>query len=279
MDVRLDWLLRTQDDLVAWWQLRALGWSEHRIAHHVVQRGWRTVHNGVFACQRARLTRRQRWLAATLTEPGTLLSHASAGACWGFRPWHGALETVVRRGSGGPRRFDGVLVSRSRTLADELAWRAGIPLTSPERTLIDLSPLLGAEPRGRAVREAIRLGVTDVPALRQALSRHRGRRGVRPLRELAELYAGLPLHRTRSDAEGKALERYRVAGQAIPAVNQRVGRFEADFVDHERRLIVEVDGPQFHLFPDEDERREREWAARGYRVVRRPSAAVYRERP
>lgn len=279
MDVRLDWLLRTQNDLVAWWQLRAIGWSEQRIAHHLAQRGWRRIHNGVFACTRSPLTRRQRWLAATLTEPGTLLSHASAGACWGLRPWRGGFETVVRAGSGGPRRFDGVLVSRSRTLTEEIAWKDGIPLTSAERTIIDLSPFLGSEARGRSVREAIRLGVTDVPALREALTRHRGRRGVRPLRELAELYAGLPLHRTRSDAEGKALERYRRAGMRIPAINERVGRFEADFVDHERRLIVEVDGPQFHLFPGEDERRERAWRARGYRVVRRPSSAVYTERP
>jgi very-short-patch-repair endonuclease len=83
----------------------------------------------------------------------------------------------------------------------------------------------------------------------------------------------LPYFRTRSDAEGRALERYADAGRAVPEV---IAGREADLVDREKGLIVEIDGPQFHLFPDEDEARERGWEDDGYRTVRRPSDAVYR---
>ena len=272
-------LLTAQWDVVAWWQLAALGWSRRMIDDHARRHSWQAAHQGVYVLQHGPLSRSQRWLAVTLTEPGSLLAGHSAGACWGFRPWSSPIESVVRHGSGGPRMLDGVYVRRSLTLADEVAWRGPIPITSPERTLIDLSPHLTDEQRGKATREAIRLGHITAPTLFAALRRHRGRRGTRPLWDLAIRYRDLPLDRTRSDAEGKALEQFKLAGLPIPAVNQGIGSFEADLVDHERRRIIEIDGPQFHLFPDEDARREAEWAARGYRVVRRPSDAVYGERP
>ena len=275
-DVRLVAVLRAQRDLVAWWQLAALGWTPRTIESR--SRHWQRIYEGVFACQHGPLTGEQRRLAATLTAPGTLLAGHSAGACWGFRPWRSSIESVVRWGSGGPVMLDGVYVRRSLTLADELEWAGPIPITSPERTLIDLSPHLTEDQRGRATREAIRLGLITVASLDDALDRHRGRRGTRPLRELADLYRDLPLARTRSDAEGMALERFQRAGLPIPSVNEGIGAFEADLGDHERKLIIEIDGPQFHLFPDEDQRREAEWRARGYRTIRRPSAAPYRER-
>jgi hypothetical protein len=278
MDVRLAWLLRTQDDLVAWWQLRALGWSEHRILHWLAVRSLVTVHDGVFACKLAPLTRRQRWFAAVLTAPGTLLGGHSAGACWGFRPWASPIESVVRHGSGGPRTLDGVYVRRSNTLADEIAWKDGIPITSVERTLIDLSPHLLPDQRAKAVREAIRLKLTTPGLLLDALDRHRGRRGTAPLRLLAEKYAALPLDRTRSDAEAFALERLFDANLPIPAVNERIGDYEADLIDHDRRLIVEIDGPQFHIFGNEDDARDQNWDGEGYRVIRIPSDSVF-ERP
>lgn len=276
-DVRLVGLLRAQLDLVAWWQLAALGWSRRLIETRA--RAWQRIHDGVFACQYGPLTREQRWLAATLTAPGTLLAGHSAGACWGFRPWKSATAAVVRHGSGGPRMLDGVYVRRSLTLADDIAWRGPIPITSVERTLIDLSPHLWPDRRARATREAIRLGLTTSPRLLEALDRHRGRRGTAPLRELALKYEHLPLKRTRSDAEGLALERIFDAGLPLPAVNQRIGAYEADLIDHDRKLVVEIDGPSFHLFADEDAAREDEWAERGYRTIRVPSGDVYGERP
>jgi hypothetical protein len=70
------------------------------IDHRVRQRGWRVVHPGVYALTNAPLTRRQLWIAATLTTPDSVLSHASAAACWGIRPFEGSFETVTRPGSG-----------------------------------------------------------------------------------------------------------------------------------------------------------------------------------
>jgi hypothetical protein len=191
-DVRLLRLLFQQEDVIAWWQLAALGWSPRRIEKTVQSRSWRTIHVGVFTPLQAPLTRRRRWIAATLTAPGTLLAGASAGAAWGFRPWEGAFETVVRHGSGGPRRHDGLLIARSTTLHDDFTWLGPIPITAPERTLIDLSAHLSEAATGRATREAIRLRLATPPDLLAALERHAGRRGTRRLRAIAQRYANVP---------------------------------------------------------------------------------------
>src|SRR4051794_6982866 len=153
-DVRVLRQLAEQHDIIAWWQLFALGWSPRRIEGTVQRWHWQVIHDGVYAAKYAPLSRIQRWIAATLTQPATLLAGPSAGACWGFRPWETEVETVVRWGDGGPRLMDGVRVSRSRCLADDVAWLGPIPLTSVERTLIDLAAAgLANHDLARATRE------------------------------------------------------------------------------------------------------------------------------
>src|SRR3954447_6958637 len=201
MEVRA--LAADQADVVAGWQLRGLGWSTKAVERRL-ERGGRVVHPGVYALTQSPLTRHQLWMAATLSAPGTALAAASAGACWGFRPWESSFEVVVREGSGGPRRMGGLLVMR--TSAMETTVRDGIPLTTPERTLIDLAARLDARAIAKATREAIRLKATTAPSLLDALLSHRGRRGTKQLRELAERYKDLPIARARSDAESRALE-------------------------------------------------------------------------
>lgn len=243
-----------------------------RAARHA----WRTIFDGVYLLGEAEPDRWQRWLAACLTAPGTLLAGPSVAACCGFGHFDPAVVFVVREGSGGPRHFGRVRVSRSRILGDDIAWRAGIPILAPERTIIDLAPHVPLHRVRKMIREAIRLDVTTPALLLDACARHRGRRGVVAVREQAWVCAALPLDRARSDAESFALERLFRAGLPLPKLNESVGGEEADLVDHERRLIVEVDGPQFHLFPDDDARKEAAWAAAGYTVARLPSDAIYR---
>ena len=103
-----------------------------------------------YSANAAPLTQRQTWLAATLTEPGTHLSHESAALCWGFSTRGSALPTVTRRGSGGPRRSTALLVFRSRLLEGETHGHEGIPLTTwDERSSISHHGSRG-RPRGEA---------------------------------------------------------------------------------------------------------------------------------
>jgi very-short-patch-repair endonuclease len=275
MDVRLRALAADQGDLVAAWQLLAAGFTRAMVDHRVRNHRWRVVHPGVYALTNAPLTRRQLWMSATLTSPDTFLSHASAGACWGIRRYEGSLEMVTRPGSGGPERLGGVLVLRSKTLDGDTTTHDGIQITTAARTVIDLAPHIGAQATGRMFREALRLAVTTMEELRSTLARHRGRRGTRVVADLAARYSSLPYQRTRSDAEGRALELLQDSGVQPPRVNTRIAGEEADLAWPERRLIIEIDGPQYHRFPDEDARKQRAWEAAGYTVHRIGSGVVY----
>ncbi|MEA2397050.1 MAG: hypothetical protein QOK25_606 [Thermoleophilaceae bacterium] len=278
MNVCLRELAADQYDLVAAWQLLDRGWTRRMIDHGVEDRGWGVVHPGVYALTSAPLTQSQKWMAATLTAPGTVLSHGSAGACWGFRSWPGSFEAVTRPGNGGPRRMGNVRVYRSRRLEGDVARREGVPITTATRTLIDLARRLGPRATGRTLREALRLKTTTTGALLASLESHEGRPGTAVLLELAARYARVPYSRTRSDAEAFALELLQDAGVEAPRVNTRIAGEEADLWWPERRLIIEIDGPQYHRFAEEDARKQALWEAAGQTVRRIPSGVVY-ERP
>lgn len=275
MDVRLVGVLQAQDDVIAGWQLRAMGWTRAMIEQRVCDHGWRVVHRGVYVLSRARLTQRQRWVAAVLTAPDTSLYGRSACAGHGFLEWTGSEQFVVRPGSGGPRRYPGLVVFRSSMLEGRTTRVEGIPALSAPNALISVSAGLSAGQRGRAFRESIRIGATTADEISRALA---GQRGSRSLGALCDRYGTLPYHRCRSDAEARGLEILHDAAIPPPAVNVQVNGPRPDYTWRAAKLIIEVDGPQFHLFADEDARKEARWRAAGYRVLRICSTEVY-ERP
>ena len=274
MDVHVRKLAAAQVDVVAHWQLRAVGLTRWMIEHRARTGRWLVLHPGVYKLNHAPLTWQQRWFAAALTTPDTALSHAAAAACWGFLRYVGP-ETVTRPGNGGPRRTRKLVVHRSMTLDGEVTRHGGIPITAPERTLIDIARELGDRELGRAFREAIRLRLTTARRILATVRRHDRRRGTTRVRSLALMYSGLPYERTRSNAEALALEVLHDAGVEAPLVNTRVAGEEADLVWPRWRLIVEIDGPQYHRFRDEDARKEQAWVEAGCTVRRISSDDVY----
>jgi plasmid stabilization system protein ParE len=275
MDAALRQLAATQEDLVAAWQLLAAGWTRRKIKHHLAADGWRVIHRGVYALTQAPLTQRQLWIAATLTAPGTFLSFASAGACWAFRRYEGSVQIVTRYGRGGPRHLGDLLVCRSSVLEGDTTRHEGVPVTTAARTLLDLAPHIGDAATARAFREAIRLKTTTAAMIDQTAQRHRSRKGSSLLAALATRYATLPYHRARSDAECRALEVLHDGDRDPADLNILIAGEEADLVWVEQRLIIEIDGPQFHLFRDEDLRKQRLWEAANFLVRRIPSDDVY----
>jgi hypothetical protein len=264
---------RRNDGLLTWSQLREAGLSRAQAVR--VTRGLRALHDGVYVTGHGRVTREQRWRAAVLSTPATVLSHASTGACWGFRPVRNPFETVTRPGSGGPRRIGRLRVHRSEGLEGHCTRRNGIALTTPARTLLDLAPLLTDRQAAKAVRETIRLKLVTALALRLVVAEHPGRRGTVRLRTLAARFDRLPIERTRSDAEARALEVLDAAGIEPPLVNEEIAGEEADLVWPNRHRILEIDGPQWHLDRVEDARKESVWRAHGWMVERISSDPIF----
>jgi len=275
-DVRVAELAGRQFNRVSREQLAQLGLSNRAIAHRVASGRLVIVEQGVFAVAPMLDDDWGRWMGATLTAPGSILSHMSAGAARGYWSRRRPFETVTRPGNGGPQRHGGVLAFRSSVLEGEWEEVRGIPMTTVPRTLLDLAARGVSDPAlARAVREAVRLKLTTPGALADCIGRHHRRRGTRRLAAILARYAGLPIERARSGAEVRAMEVLRDAGDPLPRLNVAIAGEEADLSWARRRLIIEIDGGPFHLDVGEDARKEACWRAAGWTVRRLPSDDVY----
>lgn len=205
------------------------------------------LHHGVYAVGHAALSREARWLAAVKAcGPGAVLSHQCAAELWELSPRCPGPTHVTVPYAKNPRADARISVHRSRTLgASDVTRRNHIPVTTPIRTLRDLKRVLPREQWEAAIDKA----------------RARGFR----------LDDGIDEAPTRSPLERKFLQLCRRHRIPAPKVNVRVGRFVVDFLWPESRLIVEVDGYEYHgarASFEADRARDAELALRGYRVVR-----------
>jgi hypothetical protein len=118
--------------------------------------------------------------------------------------------------------------------------RAGIPVTSPARTLIDIASQLPYMPLRRAVRQALSLRLLSTRDLVEALGRHSHRRGAAKLRRIiAEGPAP-----TRSLLEDVVLDLTEVVGLEQPDVDVPIDldgrRVLPGFRWPRRRLVIEA---------------------------------------
>jgi hypothetical protein len=274
-DVRLLELLERQWNRASLAQIEGLGFTRDDVNYRVETGRLRAVHEGVFAGRPFLDDQRGRWMAATLTAPETYLSHASSAALHGFWDRRRQVETVSRRGNGGPRRLDGLFVYRSVTLSGNTMTVDGIATTTPERAIIEMAPYVDGAGLARAVREALRVEKSTSERLLRAVDDHFRRRGTRRVLRALASYAGLPVTRARSGAEIRALMVLRDAGRGLPRLNHMVAGEEADLSWRAHRLIIEIDGGHFHQDVGEDARKEAVWRGAGWTVLRLPSGDVY----
>jgi very-short-patch-repair endonuclease len=142
-----------------------------------------------------------------------------------------------------------------------MVWR-GIPVTSVERTLVDLAAVLGADDLARACHEAGVRYKTTAAAVEAVLTRRASSPGAGKLRRVlrGEVYVTL------SKLERRFLERLRTAGLPLPETNRPAGGFRVDCRWPQQRLTVELDSYRYHSSRyawEQDRRREREARARG----------------
>ena len=264
-------LAESQQSVVGHEQLVALGVGEGAIRHRLACGRLYAVHRGVYVVGGRSLSREGRWSAARLAlGPAAVLSHRSAATLWGLRP----SELVELTVPGDRRSPAGVVVHRSRLAPDEITVRAGVPVTSVSRTLLDLAAVRPLHELRKAVNEAERLRLGDALSLADVVDRHPGRRGIRKLRLiLSEGRIGADV--TRSELEDRFLRFVARAGLPRPRVNALVDvdgwTYECDCLWATERLVVELDGHASHATRrgfETDRERDRRLNAAGWRTVR-----------
>jgi very-short-patch-repair endonuclease len=235
-----------QHGIVARRQLLALGFNAREIEHRVARRRLHLVMRGVYAVGWPRLTRKRRWMAATLAcGDDAALSHRSAAALWGIAKDRGGIDVSVRRRT---RLRRPGLVIRSRPGIDEadVTHSDAIPVTGVVLTLIDIAAELSSIRVERAVNEADKLDLVDPDALRTALERYAGHRGVGRLRGILDART---FRLSDSDLEIHFRPIAAKAGLPLPRTKQFVNGFEVDFFWSDLGLVVETDGLRYHRTP------------------------------
>lgn len=218
-------------------QLIELGLGKSAIGDWARRGRLHRVHRGVFALRYPTLTRNGRFMAAVLAcGEMAALSHFSAAVLWGMLNGGGGAIHVTAE----VRRRRPGLVVHEAALGGEVLRRAGIPVTSPARTLIDLADVAPKRTLERAFDEAeyLRLDCTG-------LAPRHGRRGSGVLSSV------LAFHRPGSTRTKSHMEELFIAlcdkhGLPRPEVNVHVEGYECDFVWRDQRLIVETDGGAAH---------------------------------
>lgn len=195
-----------------------------------------------------------------------LLSHRSAAALWGIARQGKAIEVTARH----RRRRVGLRIYGSQWGASGRTVREGIPVTSLERTLLDLASVLDEAALRRAFEEADRLYLLDLRALQRLCGTcGNGRRGSATLRRIAG--AALAPAAGRSELESRFEELCRAHSLPSAATNVSVLGHEVDALWPAQKLVVELDGFAFHGHRaafERDRARDAALQAAGYRVLR-----------
>ncbi len=218
------------------------------IDKRVVRRQLVPVHRGVYAVGHPHLRREGHWLAAVLAiGDRAVLSHRDAAMLHDLRPCNRTrTEVSTPADRAGTAKLD--VYARRRLDACDVTAVAGIPVTTVERTLVDLAEVLQSDALVKVCSEAERQRTLDVKGIEDVLGRLRGRPGPGAAKIRAAL-ADLAAHGaqlTRSSLEDRFVDLLDAHDISRPTTNAYVAGYEFDAVWHRQRLAVELDGWDTH---------------------------------
>jgi very-short-patch-repair endonuclease len=277
LSARLYQIAVSQHGLVTADQARRTGLGTHQIRWLTRSGQWNAIRPGVYARAGAPPTWVQTVAAAVLSAgPGAWASHATGGALWAMPSVESAAIEVVaplERRVG----LAGVRGHRSSALfTADLTVTQRIPITSPERTLVDLSARLDPMLLGRVLDDGLRRRLIRLDRLQRCVARLAGSPGRRPAAIWSLLAERLPGYDPGdSDIETRVL-RLLVANGFLPPVQQyrvRIGgrTICIDLAYPARRVAIELDGWEFHHTRtafDDDRARANLLVANGWSLLR-----------
>lgn len=253
-----------QDNVISLEQLRVAGFGWGMLKHRLREGTMQRLYRAVYLVGPAPPTLAARARGAVLAcGQAAVVSHSTAAALWGMLPDVGEVHVTVTAHRAASRA--GITVHRSRSIAaTELR---GIPISTPARTVCDLAATEPDDVLERALNEARALRLVTERELHAAIERQATRKGTRKLRRLLADAPGI----TRSEAERLLRTLLNQAQLPQPQTSVKLHGYTVDFLWPAERLIVEVDGFQFHGHRrafEQDRKRDQVLTARGYRVIR-----------
>ena len=272
VDRRVAEIANRQGGAVTRAQVTELGMTRGQIQHRVQRGRWDPIRHLGYRVVPAE-SNGDHLLSAVALLPNAVVSHHSAAALHGF-PALRETEPHVSVHSRTTHHFPGVKVHRCHDLADpHVTAVAGMPVTSVERTIVDLAATLSIKHLTYVVTRLLdqdavvaeRLAVVAGSVARKGKP---GTRNMRTVLETIEVTGPVsPLEkrgRALLSSHGLAPERSEFP---LPWAPHR--RFDDAYPMH--RLAIEWDSFRYHGERDafeSDRRRDREAVEHGWRVLR-----------
>jgi very-short-patch-repair endonuclease len=267
-----------QDGVFTLENARGAGLTRDQIDYRIAV-SWSSIYDGVYRITGAPPTWRSKLRAALMAAgDGSAASHRSAGAMYEIPG--GTRDLVELTCVRWKRTVQAGLVAHESRRLDtrDICLLDGIPVTTPERTLLDLaSRFSSANYLELAVQAARRKRLITYESTKEMFERHarRGLKGVSAFRDVLERWdpASRP---TESEMETMLLQALRRNGLPEPVVQydiaDSVGRFVArvDAAYPAAAIAIEYDSKQEHS--DEfqlarDAQRRNRLQAAGYAVL------------
>ena len=252
------------------------GATDQLIQRRLAARAWARVAPGVYRLPSHPPSWEQRLSVASLAMDA-VVSYQAAAALHGLATFGPAPVTVTVPHGGSRRPALAVVHQSSRLLPDHVTTVRGLPVTTVERTLVDLAGVCRRARLEQVVDDAVAARRTTVQRLCDCFDdlARPGRTGGALLRTvLADRQPGyVP---PASALEARLLRVLKEGGLPRPVLQFRHpgrlpvdGRVDCAYPDH--RLLIEVDSRRWHSrWGDQvaDRRRDAEALAAGYRTLR-----------
>ncbi len=282
VDAKVAAITACQYALITRRQAREAGLSRKSIQHRLDAGLWLALYPNVFCLASAPRTWRQSLLAGVLAAgEGAVAGGLAAAALWRV-PGFPANSVEVRTQYGKSRRNLQLGPAQScLLLPHHCTVLDGIPVTTPSRTIFDLTAIITPARAERALDNALAMRLTDITKLDAMLDElgKRGRTGTALMRELlADRGEGYVA--TESELEAM-FARFCVArGLPVPRRQVTLIAGRVDFLFDGYLVVAEVDGRRNHtalLDREADAIRDARLAAQGLRVIRITHRRLTRE--
>lgn len=265
-------------------QLTDLGVTDHEIGWRLQSGRIEQVHSGVYYLDSVPPTWKTEVLAGVLAAGDhALASHRTAAVLWGLDAIYGRMIELTVPFTEEPEP-QGVILHRTRRPNPGTAVE-GIPVTPPEKNLLDLARFTPQRVLEKAARSAVHKGLTTPDQLDRAIATWGGR-GVAGTRVFRRVVAFVADDLSASVSEVDL--RHLVLDAPVPTPIQQLrvrlpdlSNAYPDFAWPDRMRIVEVDGFGSHGTPEQlqhDLRRQNQLMDLGWEI-RRFTATEVRDHP
>jgi hypothetical protein len=236
-------------------QLRAAGLSDKQIRTRERDGELHPLYHDVWAVGHRNVTPKGHLIAALLScGPTSFLSHRTAAALHGLRAVNvRAIEITLAAGRTYVRAGLQVHRTAREPARGELRSVGHLRYSSVPRLLIELAPRETPTELRRLLTEAVHRRLLNLDAIEEALARHARRPG------LARLKAALRAYRPRPDRKSeleRGFDAWLLEHPEIPEPSRNVyiDGWEIDCWWPEQRVVLELDGRDYHTAVQEMER-------------------------